>query len=358
MKNIQKITIFILLVGIATMGIVPAFLSVNVYAVSRRSPIAYTEAAGGITPTSIVLQGRVNPGGAETMYWFEYGTTAALGSRTDILSAGFSQSESTFVSRVHNLVPNTLYYYRVIAQNAYGRSTGTTLTAATNLEVYANTSGVSTVYKNNTSALGDMPPVIVRENNTTPVSRLTYGTENADLCMLVAPVMIPQEARAGEDFTYTITYRNGCSYDAQNVVVKVITPLGITIKPSSLNTVVSTEDVNGVSYIVGSVLAGAQESITIEGTIEGETQKGETLLFSTILSYTDAKNVSRASTIQTSLPVVYNQSLTASVFDAFRGIFQSGWFSILLLVVVGYLVYRIFFMKKKNKDDEVDVLKA
>ena len=51
-------------------------------------PVVTTGAASSVTATSAMLNGTVNPNGAQTAYTFEYGTTNAFGSISAVESAG------------------------------------------------------------------------------------------------------------------------------------------------------------------------------------------------------------------------------------------------------------------------------
>lgn len=70
------------------------------------------------------IQGGVYPNGSETTYYFEYGITDAYGGQTPERSAG-SGTENVFVSEtIENLNPDTVYHFRLIAENEYGTATG------------------------------------------------------------------------------------------------------------------------------------------------------------------------------------------------------------------------------------------
>ena len=78
-------------------------------------------AVGGASAT---LNGTVNPGGAATEWWFEYGTSTSYGSATTHTSAG-SGSANVAVSRaLTGLSPATTYHYRLVAKNASGTPNG------------------------------------------------------------------------------------------------------------------------------------------------------------------------------------------------------------------------------------------
>ena len=55
---------------------------------AAEKPVATTGGAANIAPTSVVLNANVNPKGAETTYFFQYGTTVIYGALTPSASAG------------------------------------------------------------------------------------------------------------------------------------------------------------------------------------------------------------------------------------------------------------------------------
>ncbi|HEY8808486.1 MAG TPA: fibronectin type III domain-containing protein [Solirubrobacterales bacterium] len=74
--------------------------------------------------TEATLRAEVNPEGKATSYRFEYGTSAAYGQQTPLISIG-SGSAAVKVSRfLEGLQPGATYHYRVLATNADGTSEG------------------------------------------------------------------------------------------------------------------------------------------------------------------------------------------------------------------------------------------
>lgn len=86
-------------------------------------PTAKTFPANGITKTSALLRGEVNPNKGMTQYWFEYGRTNRLGNTTAFISLG-NGSASIVATAEPSLNANTTYYFRVNAQNEYGTVNG------------------------------------------------------------------------------------------------------------------------------------------------------------------------------------------------------------------------------------------
>src|SRR2546423_5077676 len=72
--------------------------------------------------TSALLQGAVNPRGASTTYYFQYGPTVAYGSQTTpgTLAAGFATVK---VGQVVALI-HPGYHYRLVATNVHGTTLG------------------------------------------------------------------------------------------------------------------------------------------------------------------------------------------------------------------------------------------
>ena len=99
-------------------------------------PLARTTGATNIRTTYANLGGLVNPNGAATMAWFEYGRTASLGNTTKKKALGTNRAWIAANEDVF-LRSGAEYFYRVVAQNAFGASYGETqkLTAAGNPEL-------------------------------------------------------------------------------------------------------------------------------------------------------------------------------------------------------------------------------
>jgi hypothetical protein len=81
---------------------------------------ATTGAPSAITDTSATFTGTVEPNGAPTTYYFQYGTTAAYGSSTAPTDAGAGQGVVAASTAVAGLSPETTYHYRLVAENSGG----------------------------------------------------------------------------------------------------------------------------------------------------------------------------------------------------------------------------------------------
>ena len=87
------------------------------------------------TPTTYgaVLRGMVNPGGYTTTAWFEYSTYQDLSyaNQTTLEIVGSTPIDTMFSRDAQNLQPNTMYYFRLVANNGYETQRGNILSFST-----------------------------------------------------------------------------------------------------------------------------------------------------------------------------------------------------------------------------------
>src|SRR3989344_5171087 len=88
------------------------------------APLAVTSSNAIPAETTVALTGTVNPHGALTNYWYEYGVTPNLGSRTPNQTIGFGRVALPAPAYITNLAKDTTYYFRLVAENSYSRSSG------------------------------------------------------------------------------------------------------------------------------------------------------------------------------------------------------------------------------------------
>ena len=93
-------------------------------ALAATAPSASTGRASAVTPQTATLNGRVNPHGAPTAFYFQFGRTARYGRRTSTGDAGSRNSSRAVSAPLAGLSPNTTYHYRVVAFNSRGSAQG------------------------------------------------------------------------------------------------------------------------------------------------------------------------------------------------------------------------------------------
>ena len=86
-----------------------------------------TGAVKSLQPESVTLTGKLTPGGFDAHYYFEYGTTASYGQSSPTppgVDAGSGALAVEAESGLSGLKANTLYHYRLIAENSFGTTSG------------------------------------------------------------------------------------------------------------------------------------------------------------------------------------------------------------------------------------------
>ncbi len=86
------------------------------------APGAQTDAASGVSSTSAVITGSIEPNGLPTTYRFEFGPDTNYGT---VIAAPESTTEPGAVATtLERLAPGTVYHFRVVARNAAGEAAG------------------------------------------------------------------------------------------------------------------------------------------------------------------------------------------------------------------------------------------
>ncbi|MES3005625.1 MAG: fibronectin type III domain-containing protein [Patescibacteria group bacterium] len=88
------------------------------------APTVLTSSTVFPTDTTVTLQGTVTPNGALTNYWYEYGTTPNFGNSISHQMIGSGYAAIPAPAYITGLRANTTYYFRLVAQNQLGVTTG------------------------------------------------------------------------------------------------------------------------------------------------------------------------------------------------------------------------------------------
>jgi acetyl esterase/lipase len=88
------------------------------------APVAVTQPAVGVTPGGATVNGSVNPGGAATTWYFQYGPTTSYGSYTPTNSLPAGTSAVAVNAVLTGLFSGTPYHYQLVASNSAGTSPG------------------------------------------------------------------------------------------------------------------------------------------------------------------------------------------------------------------------------------------
>ena len=86
-------------------------------------PLVSDQHASAVTTDSAHFAGKINPHGAATTYYFQYGRSSSYGNRTTELTVP-AGDPVTVEADVSGLRPYTLYHWRLFARNAAGNTPG------------------------------------------------------------------------------------------------------------------------------------------------------------------------------------------------------------------------------------------
>lgn len=142
--------------------------------VTAEPPAATTSAASSVTSTSAKLNGRVDPNGRPTSYLFEYGTSAAYGSKTPSASAGSGTSIIAVARTVSGLRAGTLYHFRIVATSDAGSSPGADQTFTTQAPPTVATAPATAVGPTSATLGGSVDP-----NGRSTSVYVEYGTSTS-----------------------------------------------------------------------------------------------------------------------------------------------------------------------------------
>ena len=87
-------------------------------------PTVTTGWATSVTGNAAKFNGTMNPNGAETTYYFQYGTTTSYGSTTTSKGAGIGTSDVSVNEDLSGLIANTTYHFRLVGTNSAGTTYG------------------------------------------------------------------------------------------------------------------------------------------------------------------------------------------------------------------------------------------
>jgi hypothetical protein len=90
------------------------------------SPLIDTAYTSNLTESSVDLNAEIDPGGSDTTYRFEWGTSTGYGNSVPVPDADIGSGSSSVLVSQHlgGLSANTTYHWRVVASNSVGTTEG------------------------------------------------------------------------------------------------------------------------------------------------------------------------------------------------------------------------------------------
>jgi phosphodiesterase/alkaline phosphatase D-like protein len=140
------------------------------------APVVVTQAVSAVTTTSATVHGQVNPSGQQTVFTFEYGTTTSFGAITAVVALDDADAPEPVAATLTGLAPDTTYYYRVVAANATGTTSGAVLRFSTGP---GGLPAVTTGDATGVSASGATLAGTVDAHGAQTAFAFEYGTTNA-----------------------------------------------------------------------------------------------------------------------------------------------------------------------------------
>jgi len=95
------------------------------------APYAITNTTATPGELFAIVTGTVNPNGALTNYWYEFGVSSTLGNKTTNQTVGSGFVATPAPAYITGLSKDTTYFYRLVAQNQFGTITGAQYTFQT-----------------------------------------------------------------------------------------------------------------------------------------------------------------------------------------------------------------------------------
>jgi hypothetical protein len=129
--------------GAASVGADQTFSTTGTAPAPSTPPVATTAAPSHVGASSATLNGKVNPKGQATSYYFEYGPTADYGLQTSPVNAGTGTADANVTANLTWLAPGTTYHVRLVAVSAGGTTLGADQTLKTLSPPVAVTGGAS-----------------------------------------------------------------------------------------------------------------------------------------------------------------------------------------------------------------------
>ncbi|MDP3792672.1 MAG: fibronectin type III domain-containing protein [bacterium] len=284
-----------------------------------------------------LLNGNVIINNSVTTAWFEWSEDANV-SINAVRSAGQTinqgNGEVYFAASLTNLILGKTYYFRAVAQNAYGISYGNIKQFTTQTPTPVATAPTNTVSDNTTVSVPKTAQTAITKNNLS----LEAEFDN-------------NNPRPGKEVIYALSYKNISDFVLKNAALNIILPNEVSYMNSSFANVGVNN--NALNFKLGDIAIKDSGSVSIKVKIT-ELAKIETLNFDSSIAYSNNGKSGKENLIS---ELKLNSSfLAASSMDTLGNIFSNAFVDLILGGLIGAWIYH-FTAKKKEVIDETDPLK-
>lgn len=289
---------------------------------SYGTPAITTLSAASVSQTFVSLNGTVYPNGYATNAWFEWGASAALGNSAGTQFISNTATYSSYTYALATLMPNTTYYYRAAAQNAYGTVYGQIISFTTHTSGNAttNSSGSSS------SSAGGLTSIFKSSSNTTP-KPVDPGALN------LSSALNRTQPWPGSKIEYAVHYTN----TGAGTLTAIATTVELPFEVQYVSSDVALREQNGnvLTFDLPSLKGRKETAFVIASVVKGPTEIGSPLTFKTTLDYTDATNKRHSKETSVNAVVIAANKAPSILALVFGG--ASGSVSQWLLMVTAFL---------------------
>lgn len=333
-------------------------------------PGAATNGPASVSANSAVINGSVNPNNANTTFWFRFGATQALDQTTTVQSLGSGGSWQLVVGNLSGLESGKTYYYRVIAQNNFGLANGDILSFNTGNQfgqtnqtggqvlgaVSGNGNGSNTGTSTGSGSTSSVKPTSSKIVNN-PRPKVNERPSFISLEYSIGPngalVLVADDAKPkpGEEFNYTVVYKNDGQSSFNEAGLKVIIPAETEYLRASVEPIRISGDV--VEFGLGNIVPGAQGAVVVTVKIKENVLSGANIIFTSVLGYKDRTGTQLATTsyMTTRTGQGPGTPLSASL-GSLLGYSGTWWLVALALIVLLALLIIGFLRMRKKKTAE------
>ncbi|MBP6856749.1 MAG: hypothetical protein KBC42_03380 [Candidatus Pacebacteria bacterium] len=291
----------------------------------NNEPSVSTTPATSVGTTYARLNGIVDTGNDDdTQAWFEWGTNTSTSFDTNKIDAidasRIGDDTYAYGITITNLSPNTLYYFRAIAENDEGDDTGSIYSFRTLPE---STPVQPTIVYN----------TIVSGGSGTGQSLIMLEIESRD--STVTP---------GDRISYTVRYENISGKELRDTVLNIKFPNDIDFIDSDEGEY-SVRD-NELTLDLGTLSPGESDEFDIEVRVSQDATIGDLLTTSATMAFTTPSGAQEDAVAYALHDVVRGSSLAGLALFGFDGFFPSsliGWLILILLVVAIVVITRRAF---------------
>ena len=341
------------------------------------APSVATNGPVSVSSNSAVINGSINPNNVYTTFWFEFGLSQSFGQKTSVESAGAGNAWQLVTGNLSGLETGKTYYYRVVAQNNRGTSFGDakSFTTGANQTGGAGQTGQTTIQASQNSG-GQVLGLATTSGNgsgTSMVSRtatpsrpratsnprpsfisLEYSLADNGALVLVANDAKP---KPGEEFTYTVVYKNDSQYSFNEANLKIIIPseadyLGADIEPNRISGSV-------VEFELDNITPGGRGTVSVTVKIKETVKPGVSIIFTSVLGYKDRFGTQLATTSYMTVRAgEAGSSESSPLLGSLGNISGTFWLVGLgVLVLAGLLAFGLFKIRngKSKKTEEKDI---